>query len=183
VNQTELVGLLRDGVAAKGGRWADLGAGEGAFTLALAELLGPGAHITAVDRDAGSMRGLAAEMGKRFPATALEVVVADFTRPISLSSLDGIVMANSLHFVRDKSPVLVRVREMLRPGGSLIVVEYGSDRGNPWVPHPFSYQRWEQMAATAGFDRTRLLGTVPSRYLGSMYSAITYVPSSGDHGS
>ena len=183
MNQTELVGLLRDGVAAKGGRWADLGAGEGAFTLALAELLGPGAHITAVDRDAGSMRGLAAEMGKRFPATALEVVVADFTRPISLSSLDGIVMANSLHFVRDKSPVLVRVREMLRPGGSLIVVEYGSDRGNPWVPHPFSYQRWEQMAATAGFDRTRLLGTVPSRYLGSMYSAITYVPSSGDHGS
>gem|GEM_PF-6586888 len=62
-------------------------------------------------------------------------------------------------------------------------MEYGSDRGNPWVPHPFSYQRWEQMAATAGFDRTRLLGTVPSRYLGSMYSAITYVPSSGDHGS
>jgi ubiquinone/menaquinone biosynthesis C-methylase UbiE len=183
VNQTELVGLLRDGVAAKGGRWADLGAGEGAFTLALAELLGPGAHITAVDRDAGSMRGLAAEMGKRFPATALEVVVADFTRPISLSSLDGIVMANSLHFVRDKRPVLDRVHEMLRPGGSLIVVEYGSDRGNPWVPHPFSYQRWEQMAATAGFDRTRLLGTVPSRYLGSMYSAITYVPSSGDHGS
>ncbi|HAF21189.1 MAG TPA: class I SAM-dependent methyltransferase [Chloroflexi bacterium] len=183
MNQTELVGLLRDGVAAKGGRWADLGAGEGAFTLALAELLGPGAHITAVDRDAGSMRGLAAEMGKRFPATALEVVVADFTRPISLSSLDGIVMANSLHFVRDKRPVLDRVHEMLRPGGSLIVVEYGSDRGNPWVPHPFSYQRWEQMAATAGFDRTRLLGTVPSRYLGSMYSAITYVPSSGDHGS
>ena len=178
MDQAELVGLLRDGVDAKGGRWADLGAGQGAFTLALADLLGPSAHITAVDRDAGSMRGLSAEMGKRFPATELEVVAADFTHPMPLSSLDGIVMANSLHFVRDKSPVLARVREMLRPGGSLIVVEYGSDRGNPWVPHPFSYQRWDEMAAGAGFERTRLLATVPSRYLGSMYSAVTFAPGS-----
>ncbi len=176
MNPTDLVALLRDGITARGGRWADLGAGEGAFTLALADLLGPAAHITAVDRDAGSMSGLAAEMGKRLPGTRLDVVVADFTQPIALSGLDGIVMANSLHFVRDKPPVLARVREMLRPGGSLIVVEYGSDRGNPWVPHPFSYERWEQMAAGAGFERTRLLGTVPSRYLGSMYSAVTFAP-------
>ena len=176
MNQSDLVGLLRNGITAKGGRWADLGAGGGAFTLALADVLGPGAEVTAVDRDAGSMRGLAAEMGKRFPASRLDVLAADFTRPISLSSLDGIVMANSLHFVRDKPPVLARVREMLRPGGRLIVVEYGSDRGNPWVPHPFSYERWVQMATDAGFERTRLLGTVPSRYLGSMYSAVTFAP-------
>lgn len=176
MKHTELVGLLREGIDAKGGQWADLGAGEGAFTLALADLLGPGAQITAVDRDARSLQGLPAEMGTRFPGTELEVIVGDFTRPISLSRLDGIVMANSLHFVRDKRPVLSLLREMLRPGGRLIVVEYGSDRGNPWVPHPFSYERWEQMAAGAGFERTRLLGTEPSRYLGSMYSAVTYVP-------
>ena len=36
-----------------GGTWADIGAGEGAFTLALADLLGPGGRIVAVDRDAG----------------------------------------------------------------------------------------------------------------------------------
>jgi len=176
VKHAELVGLLRDGVSAKGGRWADLGAGEGAFTLALDDLLGPRAHITAVDRDRGSLRNLAEEMGRRFPETGLDVVVADFTRPLGLIGLDGVVMANSLHFVRDKRPVLAAVRSMLRPGGSLIVVEYGADRGNPWVPHPFSYPRWEQMAADAGLERTRQLGTVPSRYLGSMYSAVTFAP-------
>ena len=38
------VALLRPGVP-PGGAWADIGAGEGAFTLALADLLGPGGSI------------------------------------------------------------------------------------------------------------------------------------------
>jgi ubiquinone/menaquinone biosynthesis C-methylase UbiE len=176
VDHAELVSLIRDGIAGKGGAWADLGAGEGAFTLALADLLGPGAHVTAVDRDAGSIRRLGEEMGRRFTTTRLELVVADFTRRLDLASLDGIVMANSLHFVRDKAPVLKSVRGMLRPGGSLVIVEYGADRGNPWVPHPFSYPSWERMAAATGFERTRLLGTIPSRFLGSLYSAVSYKP-------
>ena len=155
-----------------------MGAGEGAFTMALADLLGPGAHITAVYRDAGALRRLAVEMGRRFPATQVDTIAADFRRPLPLSGLDGIVMANSLHFLRDKSSVLASVRAMLQPGGRLIVVEYGSDRGNPWVPHPFTYARWERMAAEAGFEGTRQLGTVPSRYLGSMYSAVTFAPQS-----
>jgi ubiquinone/menaquinone biosynthesis C-methylase UbiE len=176
MNPADLIALLRDGVPAKGGRWADLGAGEGAFTLALAELLGPGAHITALDRDAGALRRLGDEVGRRFPATDLQILTADFTRPVALTGLDGIVMANSLHFVRNKAPVLASVREMLRPGGTLLVVEYGADRGNPWVPHPFSYPSWERLAADAGFDPTRLLKTIPSRFLGTLYSAASQRP-------
>ncbi|MHB8588337.1 MAG: class I SAM-dependent methyltransferase [Candidatus Dormibacteraceae bacterium] len=162
--------LIEGGVTQHGGRWADLGAGQGAFTLALAELLGQGAHITAVDRDAGALRNLA---GERSPGVEVETKVGDFTGALGLANLDGVVMANSLHFVRDKAPVLESVRSMLRPAGKLIVVEYGTDRGNPWVPHPFSYERWEKMAAQAGFVGTRLLRTVPSRHLGSMYSAVS----------
>ena len=170
MNHKDLVALLQDAITERGGRWADLGAGEGAFTLALADLLGPGAHITAVDRDSGALRSIPSA---RFPGVEIEARVGDFTRPLDLSNLDGIVMANSLHFVRDKGPVLASVRSMLRQGGKLIVVEYGSDRGNPWVPHPFTYERWERMAAQAGFEKTRLLRTIPSRHLGSMYSAVS----------
>jgi len=176
VQHADLVALIRDGIGARGGEWADLGAGEGAFTLALADVAGPSAKITAIDRDSGALRRLREDLGRRFPATAIETVVADFTRPISLADFDGVVMANSLHFVRDKRPVLESVREMLRPGGALIVVEYGADRGNPWVPHPFSYPTWERLSAEAGFERTRLLRTMPSRHLGSLYSSVTYRP-------
>src|SRR5258706_6097878 len=173
MNHSDLVGLIEDGITEHGGRWAELGAGEGAFTRALADLLGAGAQITAVDRDAGALRSLGSQ---RFPGAVVETKVADFTRPLGLSNLDGILMANSLHFVRNKAPVLDAVRLMLRPGGKLVVVEYGADRGNPWVPHPFSYETWEKMAAQAGFVRTRLLRTIPSRYLEKMYSAVSEVP-------
>jgi ubiquinone/menaquinone biosynthesis C-methylase UbiE len=170
LNHRDLVALIEDGVPRRGGRWADLGAGEGAFTLALADLAGPDAHIVAVDRDARALRALDGKVETR---------VADFTKPLDLHELDGVVMANSLHFVRDKEPVLRSVRSMLRPGGRLIIVEYGADRGNPWVPYPFTYSLWEKMAAQAGFESTRLLKTVPSRWLGSMYSALSLSPVTG----
>jgi SAM-dependent methyltransferase len=173
VNHADLVGLIEGGVTEPGGRWAELGAGEGNFTRALADLLGPGAHITAVDRDARALRTLASDS---FDGVEVETKVGDFTRPLGLLDLDGIVMANSLHFVRDKTAVLESVRQMLRPGGKLIVVEYGTDHGNPWVPHPFSYPTWEKMAAQAGFVGTRLLQTIPSRHLGSMYAAVSESP-------
>lgn len=175
MNHADLVALIEDGVTKRGGRWADLGSGHGAFTLALADLLGPGSNITAVDRDAGALRNLERDT---YPGVEIETMMGDFTHTLPLSDLEGVVMANSLHFVRDKAPVLESVRNMLRPGGTLLVVEYGTDRGNPWVPHPFSYERWEKMAAQAGFAKTRLLRTIPSRHLGSMYSAVSESPPS-----
>ncbi|HXJ49120.1 MAG TPA: class I SAM-dependent methyltransferase [Candidatus Acidoferrum sp.] len=176
MNHADLVALIEDGINEHGGRWADLGSGEGAFTLALADLLGAGARITAVDRDSSALHALTGQMGRRFPGVEVDRKAADFTRPLGLANLDGVVMANSLHFVRNKAPVVASVRNMLRPGGTLIVVEYGTDRGNPWVPHPFSYPSWEAMAAQAGLVGTRLLRTIPSRHLGSMYAAASLNP-------
>ena len=167
MNHADLVALLKPGVQEQGGRWADLGAGEGAFTVALAELLGPAAHITAVDKDARALRAI---------GLGIEARVADFTRPLDLRDLDGIVMANSLHFVRNKAPVLESVRDMLRPGGRMIVVEYSTDHGNPWVPYPFTYATWVRMAEAAGLQGTEQLHSVPSRYFGSMYSALALSP-------
>lgn len=173
VDHADHVHLIRDGVSGAGPQWADLGAGRGAFTMALAELLGPGGSIVAVDRDTAALRDLERAMAARFGGVALRTVVADFTYPLALGPLDGIVAANSLHFVADRAPVLARLRGWLRPGGRLVVVEYDTDRGNPWVPHPFSYPRWEREAVSAGFTGTRRIGSVPSRFLGSIYSAVS----------
>lgn len=167
------VRLIRGGVEGAGTTWADLGSGGGAFTLALADVLGPGATIHSVDRDGAALRSQAAAMRGRFPMTTLHQHHADFTMPLDLPALDGVVMANSLHFVRDKRPVLALVRGYLRPGGRLILVEYDAEHGNPWVPYPVSAVRWPSLAAATGFEGAHELMRVPSRFLGAIYSALS----------
>src|SRR5579871_3056526 len=137
------VALLRDGVHGRGGVWADLGSGRGAFTLALADLLGSSGHIYSADRDRRALEEQGRAMRARFPAVAVDYLAADFTDPLVLPPLDGVVMANALHFERRKEPVLRLIHGYLRPGGRLILVEYDADRGNLWVPHPLSYGTWE----------------------------------------
>ncbi len=168
MDHADHVRLLRDGVT-RGGTWADLGAGAGAFTLALAELVGPGGEVIAVDRDSGVLREL--ERAVRRDGATVRTLSADFTKPLDLESLDGVVMANSLHFIRDKPPVLVLVRRMLRSSGRLLLVEYDTDHGNPYVPHPLLFETWRALADSSGFTGTRKLESVPSRFLGRIFSA------------
>ena len=170
MNDQDLIELLRPGVPAAPGEWADLGSGAGAFTLALRELA-PDGLIHAVDKD-----GSALERLREHANGKLRLLRADFTRPLQLANLDGIVMANSLHFVRDKRPVLTLIRSYLKPRGRLILVEYDADHGNPWVPYPISYESWTRIAPDAGFVETRFLYRVPSRHLGAIYSALSLNP-------
>jgi ubiquinone/menaquinone biosynthesis C-methylase UbiE len=174
MNHQDHVRLLRNGVTETGGIWADLGAGDGAFTLALAELIGDTGTIYAVDRDEGSLRRLAKAMQGQFPNVTLHTVTGNFERPLQLPPLDGIVMANSLHFIRDKKATLVRVRSYLKPTGKLLMVEYNADQGNVWVPYPFSYPAWQRMSSENGFGHTELLATYPSRFLREIYAAASW---------
>ena len=178
MDHADHVGLLRAAVE-PGGTWADIGAGEGAFTLALADLLGPGGRIVAVDRDGRALRANEAAVRARFPSVELTTLTADLTGPLATPELDGLVAANSLHYVtRDRQVGVVRaLAQHLRPGGRFVVVEYDADRGNPYVPHPFSYPSWERLAESAGLTETRRLGRVPSRFLDAIYSAESRRPS------
>jgi SAM-dependent methyltransferase len=174
MNHRDHVALLRPGIVrtVEGAVWADLGAGDGAFTLALAELLGPGATIIAIDRDRRAGERAAGEVARRYPTVSAVPIVADFTEPLDLPPLDGIVMANALHFVRRKEMLLPRLRAYLKPHGRFLLVEYNTDHGNHWVPYPLSHPTWAALARRAGFTRVELLGRVPSRFLGEIYSSL-----------
>jgi SAM-dependent methyltransferase len=178
MNHADHVRLLRGGIeplAGEGQFWADFGSGSGAFTLALADLLGPGATIYSVDQDRNALRTQARILVERFPQTTVHFVIADFTQPLDLPPLAGVVMANALHFQppERQEAVVQQFKCYLRPGGRFILVEYNVDRGNLWVPHPLSYVTWAKLAHQIGFVETHLLATVPSHFLQEIYAAVS----------
>ena len=178
MNHNDHVNLLKSANLTPGGTWADFGAGSGAFTFALRELVGSGAVIYTVDKDRSRLNELTREYHSRFhDSQNLHVLAADFSRdlrPQGVPPLDGIVMANSLHFFKDKEKILRHARNFLKPNGILLLVEYNVDSGNLWVPHPLSFYTFRALAPHAGFSEPRLLAKHPSNFLKEFYSALCY---------
>jgi ubiquinone/menaquinone biosynthesis C-methylase UbiE len=173
VELAEMVALIRGGVSGSGGIWADLGAGTGNFTWALRELLGRGGAIYAVDRDGKAIRQQRERLERSGPGAAIHPLQGDITRPLDLPALDGALMANVLHFIRDQPAVLDRVRSYLRPGGRLLVVEYDLRLPMPWVPVPVSADRFRSLASAAGLATPALVGTRRSPSSGiTMYAGV-----------
>jgi ubiquinone/menaquinone biosynthesis C-methylase UbiE len=167
------VHLLQPADLNPGGTWADFGAGGGAFTLALRELIGPDAMIYAVDKDRARLNDLEGAYRARFSDLQnLRIIAADFSRSLELPPLDGILMANSLHYFKDQEKILRHVRNFLKSNGILLLVEYNMDSGNPWVPYPVSFESFRALAPRAGFSEPRLLAKRPSSFLREFYSAL-----------
>ena len=94
-------------------------------------------------------------------------------RPIA-SRLPPVVRCASPSSRSGAAAPLRLVGSYLRPAGRLILVEYDTDHGNRWVPFPLSFRSWATVAAEAGFRETQRLTSVPSRFLGSIYSALSF---------
>ena len=173
LESSEAVELIAGAVPRRAGIWADLGAGDGTFTLALAEVLGAGSRIYAVDRDAKAL----ARLRRSAAGAAAEVitVTADFTAAFDLpgrhGALDGMLIANALHYVRDAARTLARLGERLRAGGRLVLIEYDRRGANRWVPYPIPAAQLPALAAAAGFATPVVAARKPSAFGGDLYVA------------
>lgn len=171
MKHSEIVDLIREGVSGTTPQvWADFGAGWGNFTRALRDLIGDEATIYAIDRDASAFAALRQNHGER---GSLITVTADFTQPLELPPLDGIVMANALHFVRNQQTTLQQLRGYLKPGGRLVLVEYDFKHPRPWVPFPVASDKFIPLATAAGFRDAKIVAMRRSPSSGGeMYAAI-----------
>ena len=170
------IALIQEAVGTTQGIWADFGSGTGAFTLALADITRQQATIYSIDKDKRGLEKQKEAMDQLFPDTKIHYQEANFTDLLELPPLDGILMANALHFVREPVPLLIQFRSYLKPGGKLVMVEYNSDEGNIWVPYPFSYDTFQHYATDAGFTEVRCVQKAPSHFLDEMYAALAINP-------
>ena len=174
MNAAEAVELIRGAIPRGAGSWADLGAGDGTFTSALVELLGQSSRVFAVDRDARAVAAL--ERWAKTNAAHVIPVVGDFTKSFDLpglgeTMLDGMILANALHFVRDADAVLARLAGRVRHGGRVVLVEYDRRAPSRWVPYPIPTDRLPALAASAGLSTPVITATRPSAFGGTLYVA------------
>ncbi len=171
MNHSDHVHLIQKAIRNKGGVWADLGSGDGAFTLALRDLAGKDATIYSIDKDQHRLETQQKQFKKLFPKTSIIYIQQDFTIDLHLPMLDGILMANSLHYIEEKDQFIENIKNFLKPNGKLLIVEYNIDDGNTWVPHPLSYSSFASYISKMGFSDVELLEKIPSSYWDEMYAA------------
>jgi len=141
--------------------WADLGAGAGLFTQALAHYLPAGSTIIAVDKERIGLKKIGSN-----ERVALQTITADFTaNHLPLTGLTGILMANALHFVKDKAAFINNVGKYFANNkGRFLLVEYDTEQANPWVPYPISFPSLKQLFNRAGYNVMEKIGETPSIY-------------------
>jgi ubiquinone/menaquinone biosynthesis C-methylase UbiE len=149
-------------------KWADLGCGDGLFTKALASYQSPGSVIYAMDTNQTSLNRLTDVKEVSIKTSCQDFVQDEWPFDI----VDGILMANSIHYVKDKPAFLDKASRHLTQSGSFLLVEYNSDTANPWVPYPLSYNSLRQLFTSAGYSIVEKLHERPSIYgRATMYSA------------
>lgn len=147
-------------------KWIDLGCGSGTFTLALASLLPAGSTIYAVDK-----------IDQIINTNHLEVnivyVKADFEHfDFDFKEVDGIMMANSLHFVSDKKSLITRFEKYFVSNKFFVVVEYETDTSNQWVPFPICYDQIKSLFVEIDYKKVSKIASRKSIYgKGDLYVA------------
>jgi SAM-dependent methyltransferase len=163
MRQRDAVDMLADSAVGALGptTWADLGCGDGTFTRALAELLAPGSTIHAMDLDGAALRKIPSE----YNGVRLAMHHGDFTnQPWPFTELDGILMANSLHYVENPAAFIRACESRMKPPRRFLIVEYDTNDASRWVPYPLSQARLGTLFERAGCSSISLLRTRPSVY-------------------
>ncbi|WP_294304357.1 class I SAM-dependent methyltransferase [uncultured Chryseobacterium sp.] len=147
--------------------WADLGCGSGTFTYAMAERLPKASRIWAIDRTRQKLRAVHHQV-------KIDFLHADFEKEdLRISSLNGILLANALHFVKDKPAFIRKLKGYFEQGNERwIIVEYNHSVPNLWEPYPVPFDELKSLFRQSGYSEIEKTGERKSVYGGTMYAAL-----------
>jgi ubiquinone/menaquinone biosynthesis C-methylase UbiE len=108
---------------------ADLGAGTGLFTRLMAEKVGPEGKVYAVDVSRDFLKHIA-ERSKELGQSQVKTIEgSQHSTNLKPGSVDLVFLCDVYHHLEDPGPVLDSIRKALRPGGSLVLIEFDRVEG------------------------------------------------------
>ncbi len=136
-----------------GARVADLGAGGGYFTFRLAEAVGPGGRVYAVDVDETMTDYLTARANDE-DWDNVRVILGEYEDPLLPDgAIDLLFTSNTYHHIQDRVAYFRRVRADLAPGGRIAILELNDSGWFPrWFGHHTPLETITSEMTTAGYE-------------------------------
>jgi ubiquinone/menaquinone biosynthesis C-methylase UbiE len=159
---------------------ADVGAGGGRFTRALAQRLGANGMVYASE-----LGGQSVEQLRKAVAGQRNVVVVEATATatgLPAACCDGILLRGVYHHLTNPNETLEGLKRALRPGGRLLVVDFPPSIWlKPWTPRGINENRHGHgvtpdivigEANAAGFEEVRLIEDWPTGWFTDLYGLL-----------
>jgi len=103
---------------------ADIGSGSGYFTRRLAKAVLPSGTVYGVDIQP-EMNAILAENCKQEGITNVEIILSEEADPkLAAESVDWMLLVDVYHEFQQPIPMLAKMREALKPGGKVALLEY-----------------------------------------------------------
>ena len=152
---------------AKGASVADIGAGSGYITVRLAARVGATGRVFANDVQPQMLNILARRLNNAniTNVTLIEGTLDDPKLPPA--SVDLVLMVDVYHELSQPQAILRHVRESLRPGGRLVLLEYRKE--DPTVPikpeHKMSVAEAKMEVEAEGFTLSKVDEALPRQHI------------------
>jgi ubiquinone/menaquinone biosynthesis C-methylase UbiE len=146
---------------------ADVGAGSGYMSFKMAKLVGPSGKVYANDVQPEMLEKLRAR-AQRDKIANVETVLGTETDPkLPAGSIDLILMVDVYHEFSQPQAMLDRMRESLKPGGRLVLVEYRKE--DPKVPirpeHKMSVADVRTEVEAEGYQFDQVIEVLPRQHI------------------
>jgi sugar lactone lactonase YvrE/precorrin-6B methylase 2 len=151
----------------KGQTVCDLGAGNGYWTLRLAEGVGPAGSVLAVDIQSEMLQKLDAR-ARAANLKNIQLIQGELNDPkLPAASLDLILLVDVYHEFSDPEAMLAAMRRALKPTGRIVLVEYREE--DPDVPirplHKMSKAQMVKEYAANGFKVVDVFDGLPWQHV------------------
>jgi ubiquinone/menaquinone biosynthesis C-methylase UbiE len=151
----------------KGAAVADIGAGVGYFTWRLAERVGPKGVVYGEDIQPRMLELLNRNMRERKISNVRAVLGAVDDPKLPKESLDLVLLVDVYHEFSEPEKMLDAIRESLKPGGRLVLLEYRAE--DPAVPirpeHKMTVKQVRDEVEPEGFRFDRSIEKLPEQHI------------------
>ena len=151
----------------KGATVADVGAGSGNITIRLAKAVGPMGKVYANDIQPGMLQILQQNIAKAKVTNVVPILGATDDPKLPAESIDLAIMVDVYHEFSEPQRMLQRLREAIKPGGRLVLLEYRAE--DPDVPilrdHKMSKAQVKLEVEHEGFKQSRVFDDLPWQHL------------------